>query len=58
MGTVFGREPALAIAVVAAITQCLVAFGADLTADQQTAISVVTLAIVGFAVRQKVTPTG
>jgi hypothetical protein len=57
MGTVFGREPALAISLVAAIVQLLVAFGLDLTADQQTAISVATLAIVGFAVRSKVTPT-
>lgn len=57
MGTIWNREPALAIAVVAAVVQVLVAFGVDLTVEQQTAISVLTLAVVGFVVRSKVTPT-
>lgn len=57
MGTIWNREPALVIAVVAAVVQVLVAFGVELTVEQQTAISVLTLAVVGFVVRSKVTPT-
>lgn len=56
MGKVFGREPALVIAAFGAVVQCAVAFGLDLTADQQVALSAVVLAVVALVTRQRVTP--
>jgi hypothetical protein len=57
-------EPLITVAaltaLVAAIIACLVAFGVDLTEDQQKAVlglvAVVAPLVVGFIARRKVTP--
>lgn len=57
MPTIFGREPALFIALVGAIITTATAFGLNLTVEQLTAINVAVLAAVGFWTRSRVTPS-
>ena len=57
MGKVFGREPALFFSLFAAILGLIVAFGLSLSAEQLAAIYTAEFAIVGFAIRSKVSPT-
>lgn len=48
--TIFGREPALWLGLLAAALKLATAFGLDLTADQQSVINAAAAAIIGVAV--------
>ncbi len=53
---IFGREPALFLGTIGALVNLAVGFGLNITGEQQSLIGAVTLAVVGLAVRQSVTP--
>jgi N-acetylmuramoyl-L-alanine amidase/LysM domain len=55
-GTIFGREPALVLALVQAVTALVVAFGLNLAPDQIGAILAVTAVILGLITRSRVSP--
>lgn len=50
MPKIFGREPALWLALVAVAVKLSTAFGLDLTSDQQAVVNAVAAALVGLAV--------
>jgi hypothetical protein len=50
MPKIFGREPALWLALVAVGVKCLAAFGLDVSTDQQAVINAGAAAIVGVVV--------
>lgn len=50
----FGREPVAYVTLVAAVLTLAASFGLDLTQAQQGGITIVVLAVVGFAARQSV----
>jgi hypothetical protein len=50
MPNILGREPALWLALVAVAVKLSVAFGADLTSDQQSVLNAVAAALVGLVV--------
>jgi hypothetical protein len=52
----WGREPAMAMALVGAMVALLTSFGLALTATQVGAISALAAAILGWITRQSVTP--
>jgi hypothetical protein len=52
---VFGREPALFLALFGAVVQLALSFGLHLTDVQLAGINAAMFAIVGFAIRQSVT---
>lgn len=47
---IFGREPALWLALVAVLVKTGAAFGLNVSADQQSAVNAVAAAVVGLAV--------
>jgi diacylglycerol kinase len=53
----WGREPAVIIAVVSAAISVLVAFNVPLTQAQTAALMGLAMAIVGFITRTQVSPT-
>ncbi len=55
-GTIFGREPALVLALVQAVIALVVAFGLSLAPDQIGAILAVTAVILGLVTRSRVSP--
>ena len=55
-GTIFGREPALVLALVQAVIALVVAFGLSLAPDQIGAILAVSAVVLGLITRSKVTP--
>lgn len=57
MQSLWNREPALVLAVVQTVLALLIAFGADLSAEQVGAILAVSAAVLGLITRQKVTPS-
>lgn len=56
MGKVFGREPALFIAMVGAVLSLAVGFGLPVTAEQLALVNAAILAAVAFATRSQVKP--
>lgn len=57
MSNLWNREPALVLAVVQTVLALLIAFGADLTAEQVGSILAVSAAVLGLITRKKVTPS-
>ncbi len=55
-GTIWGREPAMVLALVQAVIALVVAFGLNLAPDQIGAILAVTAVILGLITRSRVTP--
>lgn len=53
---IWNREPALFFALLAAALGLLAAFGLDISAEQVAALNAVLAAVMGFVIRQKVTP--
>jgi hypothetical protein len=58
VGKLWGREPAMFVAVVQTILALGVAFGLNLTAVQTGAILAATSALLGLVTRSQVTPNG
>ena len=56
MNTLWGREPAMVLALVQAIIVLAVAFGLKLTSEQTGAILAVTAVVLGLVTRSQVTP--
>ena len=55
-GTIWGREPAMALALVQAVIALVVAFGLNLAPDQIGAIHAATAVILGLVMRSRVSP--
>ena len=55
-GTIWGREPAMVLALVQAVVALVVAFGLSLAPDQIGAILAVTAVILGLVTRSQVSP--
>lgn len=55
-GLVLGKEPVMFATLVGAVMGLAVAFGFDLTEEQQAAITAVIVAVGGFLARSVVTP--
>jgi len=55
-GTIFGREPAMVLALVQAVIALVVAFGLSLAPDQIGAILAVTAVVLGLITRSRVSP--
>jgi len=55
-GTIWGREPAMVLALVQAMIALVVAFGLNLAPDQIGAILAVTAVILGLVTRSRVSP--
>lgn len=55
-GTIWGREPAMVLALVQAVIALIVAFGLSLAADQIGAILAVTAVLLGLITRSQVSP--
>ena len=55
-GTIFGREPAMVLALVQVVIALVVAFGLSLAPDQIGAILAVTAVILGLVTRSQVSP--
>jgi hypothetical protein len=55
-GTIWGREPAMLLALVQAVIALVVAFGLNLAPDQIGAILAVTAVILGLITRSRVSP--
>lgn len=56
MGTIWGREPAMVLALVQAVIVLGVSFGLQLSSDQTAAILAVTAVVLGLITRSQVTP--
>jgi hypothetical protein len=56
-GTIWGREPAMVLALVQAVIALVVAFGLNLAPDQIGAILAVTAVVLGLITRSQVSPT-
>lgn len=55
-GTIWGREPAMVLALVQAVIAPVVAFGLKLAPDQIGGILAVTAVVLGFITRSQVSP--
>ena len=55
-GTIWGREPAMVLALVQAVIALVAAFGLSLAPDQIGAILAVTAIILGLVTRSRVSP--
>ena len=55
-GTIWGREPAMVLALVQAAIALVVAFGLSLAPDQIGAILAVTAVVLGLVTRGRVSP--
>ncbi len=55
-GTIWGREPAMLLALVQAVLALVVAFGLKLAPDQIGAILAVTSVVLGLITRSRVSP--
>ena len=55
-GTIWGREPAMVLALVQAVIALVVAFGLNLAPDQIGAILAVTAVVLGLITRSRVSP--
>ena len=55
-GTIWGREPAMVLALVQAVIALVVAFGFNLAPDQIGAILAVTAVVLGLITRSQVSP--
>jgi hypothetical protein len=55
-GTIWGREPAMVLALVQAVIALVVKFGLSLAPDQIGAILAVTAVILGLITRSRVSP--
>ncbi len=55
-GTIWGREPAMVLALAQAVIALVVAFGLSLAPDQIGAILAVTAVILGLITRSQVSP--
>jgi hypothetical protein len=55
--SLWGREPAMVIAIVQAVLALVVAFGLQLSAEQVGAVLALTAAVLGFLTRSQVTPS-
>jgi hypothetical protein len=55
-GTIWGREPAMVLALVQAVIVLVVAFGLNLAPDQIGAILAVTAVVLGLITRSRVSP--
>ena len=58
MGTIFGREPVLVMAVIQAGIALAVAFGLQWTAEQVALLVAFSATVLGLIARAKVTPNG
>ena len=56
-GTIFGRKPALVLALVQAVIALVVAFGLNVAPNQIGAILAVTAVVLGLITRSRVSPT-
>lgn len=56
MGSLWGREPAMIVALVQAILVLAISFGLNLSEDQTAAILAVTALALGLITRSQVTP--
>ena len=56
-GTIFGRKPALVLALVQAVIALVVAFGLSVAPNQIGAILAVTAVVLGLITRSRVSPT-
>ncbi len=54
--TIFGREPAMVLALAQAVIALVVAFGLSLALDQIGAILAVTAVVLGLITRSRVAP--
>lgn len=55
-GTIWGREPAMVLALVQAVVALVVAFGLNLGPDQIGAILAVTAVVLGLITRTRLSP--
>jgi len=55
-GTIWGREPAMVLALVQAVIALVAAFGLKLAPDQIGAILAVTAVVLGLITRSRVSP--
>lgn len=55
-GTIFGREPAMVLALVQAIIVVAVSFGLNLTKEQTVGLLALTAIVLGLITRSRVTP--
>ena len=55
-GTIWGREPAMVLALVQAVIALVVSFGLSLAPDQIGAILAVTAVLLGLITRSQVSP--
>jgi Phr family secreted Rap phosphatase inhibitor len=58
MKTLWGREPALILAVIGAVIALVVSFGLNLSNTQQGTITALAVAVLGLITRSQVKPTG
>lgn len=56
-GTIFGREPAMVLALVQAVIVLAVTFGLRLTPEQTGAILTLSAVVLGLITRSRVTPS-
>lgn len=56
MGTLWGREPAMVVALVQAILVLAISFGLDLTEEQTAGILTLTAIVLGLITRTQVSP--
>ena len=56
MGTIWGREPAMVVALIQAVLVLAVTFGLKLTPEQTAAILAVAALALGLITRSRVTP--
>ena len=57
MGTLWGREPVMVLAVLQAGIALAIAFGVELTNEQTGALVAFSAAVLGVITRSRVTPT-
>lgn len=55
--SLFNREPAVILGLLAAVIALLLAFGVELSKEQQGAITAVVVALLAFVTRSKVSPS-
>jgi type IV secretory pathway TrbD component len=54
---IWNREPALFFGLLAAVLSLAAAFGLSISAEQVAALNLALAAVMGFVIRQKVTPS-
>lgn len=57
MGTLWGREPAMVVALVQAVIVLAVSFGLQLTEEQTAGILTLTAIVLGLITRSQVSPS-